>query len=119
MGVAPAKGSYDVYHPPRVWRVKVREGPRLRASWYHAVSINNDQAMICPSEPATMAPLQDQARRVHAAWGAKGYMMSHDEIRVLNWCAACQQRHLDAGAILATNAPACIQILQAVNPSGG
>jgi hypothetical protein len=44
--------------------------------------------------------------------------MSHDEIRVLNWCAACQKRQLDAGAILADNVRTCIRILREVNPGG-
>jgi hypothetical protein len=74
--------------------------------------------MICPSEPATINLLRDQAQRMHAAWGAKGYMMSHDEIRVMNWCGACQDRKLDAGAMLASNVQSCIQILRAVNPGG-
>ena len=74
--------------------------------------------MVCPSEPRTVELLRDQARRMHAAWGAKGYMMSHDEIRVLNWCAACERRQLDAGAILADNARTCLQILREVNPKG-
>ena len=74
--------------------------------------------MICPSEPATINLLRDQAQRMHAAFGAKGYMMSHDEIRVLNWCGACQQRNLDAGPMLADNVRTCIQILRQVNPGG-
>ena len=44
--------------------------------------------------------------------------MSHDEIRVMNWCEACQQRNLDAGAMLADNVRACAQILREVNPGG-
>ena len=74
--------------------------------------------MICPSEPKTVELLRDQAERMHKAWGAKGYMMSHDEIRVLNWCDACQKRNLDAGAILADNVKTCIEILKQVNPGG-
>src|SRR5256885_12000168 len=49
-----------------------------------------------PSEPKTVELVRDQAKRMHAAWGAKAYLMSHDEIRVWNWCDACQRRHLDA-----------------------
>jgi hypothetical protein len=45
-------------------------------------------------------------------------MMSHDEIRVLNWCDACQRRGLDAGALLADNARTCVNILRQVNPGG-
>jgi hypothetical protein len=87
-------------------------------SYYHAVTVHDDQAMICLSEPKTVELLRDQAERMHKAWGAKGYMMSHDEIRVLNWCDACQKRNLDAGVILADNVKTCVEILKQVNPGG-
>ena len=118
MGVNPWNGCYDVYHTPPLLQVNATNGARLRASWAHAVTVYSDQAMICPSEPATISLLQDQAQRVHAAFGAKGYMMSLDEIRVMNWCPACQARNLDAGVMLANNVNNCIQILRQVNPGG-
>lgn len=118
MGVKPWKGAYDIYHEPPAIKTSLPDGTRLRVSYYHGVTIHDDQAMICPSEPKTMELLRDQAKRMHAAWGAKGYMMSHDEIRVLNWCQACQKRNLDAGALLADNARACTRILREVNPGG-
>lgn len=118
MGCRPWNGAYDVYHEPPVIRTRLPEGTRLRVSYYHAVTVHDDQAMICPSEPRTVELLRDQARRMHAAWGARGYFMSHDEIRVLNWCAACQRRGLDAGTLLADNVRTCIRILHEVNPGG-
>ena len=119
MGVKPWKGSYDVFHePPIIWGAKQPDGTRLRVSYYHGVTVNDDQANICPSEPRTLELLRDQAKRMHAAWGTKGYMMSHDEIRVFNWCEACQRRHLDAGAMLADNVRACSKILREINPAG-
>lgn len=118
MGVYPWNGCYDVYHAAPWLQVSLTNGTRLRASYCHAVTVYDDQAMICPSEPATTNLLWDQARRVHAAFQASGYMMSHDEIRVMNWCPACQQRHLDAGTMLADNARTCINILRQVNPGG-
>ncbi len=118
MGAKPWKGEYDVYHQPPLLKTRLPEGTKLRISYYHAVTVYDGQAMICPSEPRTVELLRDQARRMHALWGAHGYMMSHDEIRVLNWCAACQRRHLDAGAILADNVRTCIRILREVNPGG-
>jgi hypothetical protein len=45
-------------------------------------------------------------------------MMSHDEIRVLNQCAACRARGLTPGQILADNVKQCIAILREVNPGG-
>jgi hypothetical protein len=118
MGIKPWKGAYDIYHEPPVIKTKLPDGTRLRVSYYHAVTVHDDQAMICPSEPRTVELLRDQAQRMHAKWGAKGYMMSHDEIRVLNWCFACQKRNLDAGAILADNVKTCTKILREVNPAG-
>ncbi len=118
MGVYPWNGCYDVYHTPPQLQVNATNGTRLRASYSHAVTVYDDQAMICPSEPATTNLLWDQARRVHAAFHASGYMMSHDEIRILNWCPACQQRHMDAGAMLADNVQTCANILRQVNPGG-
>jgi hypothetical protein len=118
MGNHPWNGAYDIYHEPPVIKTALPDGTRLRVSYYHVVTIYDDQAMICPSEPRTVGLLRDQARRMHAAWGARGYMMSHDEIRVLNWCAACQRRGLDAGAILADNVRTCIRLLREFNPGG-
>src|SRR5262249_10240432 len=118
MGNKPWKGEYDLWHDPPVIRTALPDGTRLRVSYYHAVTVYNGQAMICPSEPKTLTLLRDQASRMHDAFHANGYMMSHDEIRVLNWCAACQNRHLDAGALLADNVRSCIRILQEVNPGG-
>lgn len=118
MGTKPWKGAYDVWHQPPVLRTSLPDGTKLRVSYYHAVTVYEGQAMICLSEPKTLELLRDQARRMHAAWGAKAYMMSHDEIRVMNWCAACQNRHLSAGAMLADNVRSCTRILREVNPNG-
>ena len=118
MGTSPWRGAYDIWHEPLVIKTDLPDGARLRVSYYHVVTIHGGQAMICPSEPRTLELLRDQARRMHAAWNAKGYLMSHDEIRVLNWCAACQRRNLDAGALLADNVRACISILREINPGG-
>jgi hypothetical protein len=118
MGVKPWNGSYDVYHEPPLIKTALPDGTELRVSYYHGVTVNDGQAMICPSEPKTIELLRDQARRMHAAWNAKGYMMSHDEIRFFNWCEACQKRGLDAGAMLADNARTCARILREVNPGG-
>jgi hypothetical protein len=121
MGSVPWAGSYDVYHTPpqlQILSAGLTNGTRLRASWSHAVTVYDDQANICVSEPATLSLLRDQAQRMQAAWGTRGYFMSHDEIRVFNWCAACQARGLDAGAMLADNVRTCAAILRQVNPGG-
>ncbi|MDX1952862.1 MAG: hypothetical protein SFY81_11830 [Verrucomicrobiota bacterium] len=111
-------GSYDIFHASPKLKVSLPEGSRLRASYYHAATVHDDQAAICPSEPKTLALLKDQAERMHKAWGAKGYMMSHDEIRVWNWCHACQSRNMTAGELLADNVRSCVNLLKKINPGG-
>jgi len=118
MGTKPWPGEFDVWHRPPELKTRLPEGTRLLANYYHGTTVYEGQAMICPSEPRTIELLRDQARRMHALWGAKGYMMSHDEIRVLNHCAACQARKQTPGQILAENVRACIQMLKEVNPEG-
>lgn len=117
MGNKPYNGEYSVWHEPPVIRTKLPDGNRLRVSYYHVVTIHDGQVMICPSEPKTMALLKDQAERLQKLWQPKAWMMSHDEIRVLNWCDACQKRHLDAGALLADNAKSCVKILRDLTPN--
>ena len=118
MGTVPWTGGFEVWHQPPVIHTSLPDGTRLRVSFYHATTVYDGQVMICPSEPKTVELLRDEAKRMHAAWGAKGYFMSHDEIRVLNWDKSCVERHLDAGAILADNVKTCIGILRDVNPGG-
>ncbi len=112
MGNKPWPGGFEVWHEPPAIHVKhIPEGTQLRVSWYYPPTFNDGQVMICPSEPATMKLLADEARLVKSAFGSAGYMMSHDEIRCLNWDESCDHRHLDAGVILADNLRACTRLL--------
>ncbi|MBP7951077.1 MAG: hypothetical protein KA004_15600 [Verrucomicrobiales bacterium] len=118
MGTRPYAGCFTVYHQPPVLKTKLPDGTRLRVSYYHAVTVLDDQANICVSEPKTWDILNDQAKRLHALWNAGGYLMSFDEIRVFNHCGACEKRALDAGPMLADAARRCAQILRRINPKG-
>ncbi len=118
LGAKPWRGEYDTFHEPPQLKVKLPDGTKLLASYYHGVTVYDHQATICLSEPKTYELLRDQAVRLHKAWGAKAYMMSHDEIRVMNWCAACVARHLTPGQLLADNVKRCAAILREVNPGG-
>lgn len=116
MGSEPWQGEYNVYHTPPNLKTKLPAGTKLTADYYHVLTVYDGQVMICPSEPQTVELLRDQMQRMHKLWGAKAYMMSHDEIRCLNHCAACQARHQTPGEILADNARTCIRIAREVAP---
>ena len=117
LGVIPWPGEYDVWHEPPPIRTKLPGGTRLRVSYYHPLVIYGGSVMIALSEPRTMELLRDQARRVHAAFGAKAYFMEYDEIRLFNWDAAAERRHLDAGQALAASVKASTQILRSLEPA--
>jgi Glycosyl hydrolase family 20, catalytic domain len=117
MGTKPYAGCYTVWHEPPVLKTKLPDGTRLLASWHHAVTVHDDQACICPSEPKTVEVLRDHVERVHKLWEPAGFMMSHDEIRIWNHCAACRARNFSAGQLLADNVRTCIKIIRDVNPA--
>lgn len=117
LGSVPYAGEYEPWHEaPNLRTLGVADGTRLRVSFYHPHIINEGQVCACVSEPAFTALLQRQANDVHKLWGAPGYMMSHDEWRVLNWCAACQSRQLTPGQIAADNVRTCTGILRIAAP---
>jgi hypothetical protein len=118
LGTKPYNGCFTIYHEPPVLRTKLPDGTKLRVSYYHAVTVHDDQANICVSEPKTLELLNDQATRLHAVFHAKSYFMSHDEIRVFNWSELPNGRKLTAGQLLAENVRACTKILRQVNPDG-
>ncbi len=112
LGTHPWRGEYRSWHEPAALRTNLPDGTLLRVSWFHPAIIYHGQVSACISEPKTLDLLRDEARRVREAWGAKGYMMSHDEFRCHNQDDACRRRNLDAGALLADNARFCAKLLE-------
>jgi hypothetical protein len=120
LGRVPWEGEYEFDHPGAKIRLtqrsRIKNGDRLRVSWYHPVITHGSQVMCCLSEPKLEELLLDQARRVNDLFHPKTFFMSHDEIRVANWCVACQSRNLSPGQLLAENTRQCTRLLQSVNP---
>ena len=96
LGHVPWEGEYEFEHAgPTIKttaRSRIKNGDSLRVSWYHPVITHGSQIMCCLSEPKLEKILVDQARRLNALFHPKTFFMSHDEIRVANWCMACQNR---------------------------
>jgi hypothetical protein len=89
----------------------VKDGVKLRVSWYHPALIYDEQVCACIEEPKTMELLADQAKRVKALFDAPAYMMSHDEFRVLGWDESCTLRRQTPGQMLADNVRRCRELL--------
>jgi hypothetical protein len=93
---------------------RIRDGQRLRVSYYHGFSINEGQTTVCMAEPMVYEIWRDQARRIHDALAPPRYVLSMDEIREGGTCAACRGRNM--GALLGECLTRQFRMLRDVNP---
>lgn len=121
MGNQPWAGNFDVYHLPPKLRLtrssRIKPGERLRVSFSHTVTIYDQQVTCCLADPEVFRVIEDQVRRVDKLFSPKTYFLSHDEIRVANWCGACRREGQSAGQLLARNVQECAAIVGKVSPS--
>ena len=120
IGVTPWTGSFDVYHePPRLVITagsRIKTGDKLRASYYHAVTIYDNQVPCSLAEHVCSRFLQDQVERVEKLFHPETYMLSHDEIRVANWTEDELRPGRSSGDLLAENVGRCVSVVRGVNP---
>jgi hypothetical protein len=110
------------YHtPPSGIRLtpdsRLRDGERLRVSYYHSVVIGDWQIMCCLSDPKVHDILRQQVQQVEELLHPSAFFMQHDEIRMGNWDKACQDRHMTPGQLLADNVRKCTQIVRDISPN--
>jgi hypothetical protein len=96
---------------------RIREGERLRVSWYHGVSVYRGQTPLCMSEPKLYDLWRAQARLVHETLAPKKYLLSQDEIRVGGSCEACRSRGMTMGQVLGDCITRQFRMLRDLNPA--
>ena len=120
LGTAPYAGEFNVYHiPPQLKFPKasrIKNGDTLQVSFYHAVTIYDNQVPCSLSEPKVFEIVKDQVQRVQRLFAPKTFFLSHDEIRIANWSHPEQQAAKSAGTVLAENVKRCIKIIREINP---
>lgn len=118
--VDPLLQPYQAYHEPPVVRLtantRVAEGERLRVSYYHPIIVYQDRLTSCLSEPKIFDEWRDEIQRADALLHPAAFLMSHDELRVVNQCALCQSRHMTPGELLADNVHRAAGIIRAARP---
>ncbi|MCX6909466.1 MAG: hypothetical protein NTY01_15685 [Verrucomicrobia bacterium] len=95
---------------------RIRDGERLRVSWYHAIAVNAGQVTICMSEPKVYEIWRAVAKALAQHVGAKKFLLSMDEIRAGGSCAACKARHLTMGEILGDCITKQVALLREASP---
>jgi hypothetical protein len=120
LGQVPYAGGYSFDHDGASFRLtpgsRIKDGDQLLVNWYHPIVTVGDQVMCCLSEPKVYTLIEDQVRRVNELLRPQRFLMSHDEIRVANWCRACRDRKQSPGELLADNVRRCTAIIKKINP---
>lgn len=95
---------------------RIREGARLRVSYYHPIIIYEDRLTGCISEPQIFDEWRDEVKKVNELLHPAAFLMSHDEMRVMNQCALCQSKGMSPGALLADNVHQAAKIIRDLRP---
>jgi hypothetical protein len=107
------------HEPPKIKLLpdsRIKEGERLKVSYYHGMSVNQGQVTICMSEPEVYQIWAKQAELMHKHLAPSKYLLSMDEIRAGGACEACQQRHLSMAQILGDCVTKQVHLLRRANP---
>jgi hypothetical protein len=118
--VDPRLHPWRAYHEGPVIRLtantRIREGEHLRVSYYHPLIVYEDRVTSCLSEPRIFADWRDEVKRADALLRPAAFFMSHDELRVVNQCAACRNKGMTPGRLLAWNVREAARIIRGVRP---
>lgn len=119
----PMLHPWIAYHEAPVIRLKpgtrIKDGERLRVSYYHPIIVYEDRLTSCVSEPAIFDEWREEVKQADALLKPTAFLMSHDEMRVMNWCALCRSRKMTPGELLADNVRKAAQIIRDIRPDAG
>src|SRR5262245_56652049 len=73
---------------------RIRQGERLRVSWYHSMIINDSQVGVCMAEPALYEIFDHEAKLLAEKLQPRSVLLNMDEIRMAGTCKVCQGRNM-------------------------
>jgi hypothetical protein len=89
---------------------RIRNGQKLRVSWYHALAINSGQITVCMAEPKLYETFDHEAALLAQRLHPRRVFLNMDEIRMGGTCAACRGRNM--GELLGECITRQVQILR-------
>ena len=95
---------------------RIKEGARLRVTYYHGTTIHDSQVPVCLSEPKAHEIWDRNARLVHDLLAPRKYMMSMDELRMANSCETCKRRGLGTAELVGTETTRQFNSIRAIDP---
>ncbi len=114
----PSFSFWNVDRPAPTLRLlpgsRIRDGQRLRVSWYHPAVIYESQVTVCMGEPALYEIYAHEAKLLWERLKFRKVILSMDEVRMGGTCRACEGR--DMAKLLGECVTKQIQILRRLNP---
>ena len=98
---------------------RIKDGQKLKVSYYHSVVVYEDRVTSCLSEQKIFDEWRTEVKQVEDLIHPAAFLMSHDELRVINQCALCQSKKLTAGKLLAWNVREAAKIIRQMRPDAG
>jgi hypothetical protein len=95
---------------------RIRDGDKLRLSYYQGFAINRYQVSICISEPQVYELWRAQLEMVRDVLDPAGYLLAMDEVRAGGWCRTCESDGLDAGERLGHTITRQVAMIDEVDP---
>ena len=118
--VDPILNPWQAWHEAPLIKLtansRIKEGAKLRVSYYHPIIVYEDRVTSCVSEPEIFEDWRQEVKQADQLFHPAAYLMSHDELRVMNQCALCQSKHMTPGELLAWNVKQAAQIIRDVRP---
>ena len=118
--IDPLLNPWWAYHEPPPIKLtpssRIRDGARLRVSYYHPIIVYEDRVTECLSEPKVFADWAEEVKRADELFHPAGFLMSQDELRVMNQCALCRGKGMTPGQLLAWNVRQAAGIIRKIRP---
>lgn len=119
----PQLHPWIAYHEAPVPKLtadtRIKDGQRLRISYYHPIIVYEDRLTSCISEPKIFDDWRAEVQQAEELLHPAAFFMSHDEMRVMNQCALCQSKEMTPGQLLAENVRKAAQIIRDIRPDAG
>ena len=95
---------------------RIKNGEKLRVSYYHGMAILNGQVAACLSEPELYEIWKQEMGLLYKTLRAKKYVLSMDEIRMGGTCRLCKDRKMSMAEILGDAVTKEYNIIKAADP---
>jgi hypothetical protein len=72
----------------------IKDGQRLKVSWYHPMMVHDGQVTVCMAEPELYEIFDHEAKLLADRLHPRKVLLNMDEIRMGGTCAACRGRNM-------------------------